>query len=97
MGLKVNTRDDTMAQEKSPDSTLPLEGASDVHLFLEFYRPLSEELRLIRLRISNPFDELLRTQPSGLGNGDAVEPEPKIAMPDPVAVGTRQPASELHN
>ena len=82
-----------MAQEE----LLTLEGASDPRLFLGFYRLLSEEIRLIRLRISNLFDEPLRTQTSDLENGSAVEPEPEIAMPDPVAVGIRQPVSELHN
>lgn len=37
------------------------EDASDAQLFHQFYRLLSLELRLIRLRRSNPFDEPLGT------------------------------------
>jgi hypothetical protein len=72
------------------------EGASDLQLFLEFYRLLSEKIRLIRLRISNPFCEPLGIQPADSGNG-SVGPEPEIAMPDPVPTDTGQPVSEPRN
>jgi hypothetical protein len=71
---------DTVTGQEEQKVNLP-EDASDLQLFLEFYRLLSEEIRLIRLRIQNPFCEPSCTHPQAVGN-ESLAPQPESATPD---------------